>query len=90
MSAFTGKANGQMSVNGPKVDLGCRRRVVVSRTNGPVAALISGTFRGRRFRYGSDSGNIMRSRKEVYQQSSILRHQMNHQEPKNLTEVFGC
>ncbi len=37
-------------------------------------------------------GNIMRSRKEVYRQSSILRHQMNHQlrkEPKNLAEVFG-
>jgi hypothetical protein len=37
-------------------------------------------------------GNIMRSRKEVYRQSSILRHQVNHQvrkEPKNLAEVFG-
>ena len=37
-------------------------------------------------------GNIMRSRKEVYRQSSILRHQMNHQvrkEPRNLAEVFG-
>ena len=37
-------------------------------------------------------GNIMRSRKEVYRQSSILRHQANHQErkePKNLAEVFG-
>ena len=37
-------------------------------------------------------GNIMRVRKEVYRQSSILRHQMNHQvrkEPKNLAEVFG-
>ena len=37
-------------------------------------------------------GNIMRSRKEVYRQSSILRHQTNHQErkePKNLAEVFG-
>jgi len=37
-------------------------------------------------------GNIMRSRKEVYRQSSILRHEANHQErkePKNLAEVFG-
>ena len=37
-------------------------------------------------------GNIMRSRKEVYRQSSILRHQANHEErkePKNLAEVFG-
>ena len=37
-------------------------------------------------------GNIMRARKEVYRQSSILRHQMNHQvrkEPKDLAEVFG-
>jgi hypothetical protein len=37
-------------------------------------------------------GNIMRSRKEVYRQSSILRHQTNKQErkePKNLAEVFG-
>ncbi len=37
-------------------------------------------------------GNIMRSRKEVYRQSSILRHQANRQprkEPKNLAEVFG-
>ena len=37
-------------------------------------------------------GNIMRSRKEVYRQSSILRHQANKQErkePKNLAEVFG-
>ena len=37
-------------------------------------------------------GSIMRSRKEVYRQSSILRHQTNHQErkePKNLAEVFG-
>ena len=37
-------------------------------------------------------GNLMRTRKEVYRQSSILRHQMNHQvrkEPKNLAEVFG-
>ena len=37
-------------------------------------------------------GNIQRSRKEVYRQASILRHQLNHQvrkEPKNLAEVFG-
>ena len=37
-------------------------------------------------------GSIMRSRKEVYRQSSILRHQTNHQErkePKNVAEVFG-
>lgn len=37
-------------------------------------------------------GNIMRSRKEVYRQSSIMRHQANKQErkePKNLAEVFG-
>jgi len=37
-------------------------------------------------------GNIMRSRKEVYRQSSILRHETNKQqrkEPKNLAEVFG-
>jgi hypothetical protein len=37
-------------------------------------------------------GSIMRARKEVYRQSSILRHQTNHQErkePKNLAEVFG-
>ena len=37
-------------------------------------------------------GNIMRSRKEAYRQSSILRHQVNKQErkePKNLAEVFG-
>jgi hypothetical protein len=37
-------------------------------------------------------GSIMRSRKEVYRQSSILRHQSNKQErkePKNLAEVFG-
>src|SRR5262249_10066108 len=37
-------------------------------------------------------GNIMRSRKEVYRQSSILRHQENKQErkePKDLAEVFG-
>jgi hypothetical protein len=34
----------------------------------------------------------MRSRKEVYRQVSILRHELNHQvrkEPKNLAEVFG-
>jgi len=37
-------------------------------------------------------GNIMRSRKEVYRTSSILRHQINKQprkEPENLAEVFG-
>jgi catalase len=37
-------------------------------------------------------GNIQRVRKEVYRQSSILRHQLNHQvrkEPTNLAEVFG-
>jgi hypothetical protein len=37
-------------------------------------------------------GNLMRTRKEVYRQSSILRHALNHQmrrEPKNLAEVFG-
>ncbi|QEU89823.1 catalase family protein [Streptomyces kanamyceticus] len=36
-------------------------------------------------------GNIMRARKEVYRQSSILRHQLNHQvrkEPGSLAEVF--
>jgi len=34
----------------------------------------------------------MRARKEVYRQSSILRHEGNQQErkePKNLAEVFG-
>jgi hypothetical protein len=34
----------------------------------------------------------MRMRKEVYRQSSILRHALNHQirrEPTNLDEVFG-
>ena len=38
-------------------------------------------------------GSIMRSRKEAYKQSSILRHRENHQErkePKNLAEVFGA
>ncbi len=38
-------------------------------------------------------GSIMRSRKEVYRQSSILRHDTNHQErkePRNLAEVFGA
>ncbi len=38
-------------------------------------------------------GNIQRARKEVYRQSSILRHQLNHQvrkEPKNLAEVFDA
>jgi len=37
-------------------------------------------------------GNVMRARKEVYRQSSILRHQENHQErrePRNLAEVFS-
>jgi hypothetical protein len=37
-------------------------------------------------------GSVMRSRLEVYRQSSILRHQANNQErkePKNLAEVFG-
>ncbi|MBV9622528.1 MAG: catalase family protein [Acidobacteria bacterium] len=37
-------------------------------------------------------GSIMRSRKEVYRQSSILRHRENQQErkePKSLAEVFG-
>jgi hypothetical protein len=37
-------------------------------------------------------GNIQRARKEVYGQSSLLRHQLNHQErrePRNLAEVFG-
>ena len=37
-------------------------------------------------------GNIQRARKEVYRQSSLLRHELNHQtrrEPKNLAEVFG-
>jgi len=37
-------------------------------------------------------GNIMRARKEVYRQSSILRHQENKQErrePRNLADVFG-
>ena len=36
-------------------------------------------------------GNIQRARKEVYRQSSLLRHQLNHQlrqEPKSLAEVF--
>lgn len=37
-------------------------------------------------------GNIMRSRKEAYRQSSILRHAANHQprkEPRSLAEAFG-
>jgi hypothetical protein len=37
-------------------------------------------------------GNVQRARKEVYRQSSLLRHRLNHQvrkEPKNLAEVFG-
>ena len=36
-------------------------------------------------------GNIMRARKEVYRQSSLLRHELNHQvrrEPRNLAEAF--
>jgi len=38
-------------------------------------------------------GNIMRARKEVYRQSSILRHQMNNQmrrEPSDLAEVSAA
>jgi hypothetical protein len=38
-------------------------------------------------------GNIMRARKEVYRQSSILRHQLNGQvrkEPRNVAELFGA
>lgn len=38
-------------------------------------------------------GNIMRARKEVYRQSSILRHQRNQQvrqEPKTLAAIFGA
>jgi hypothetical protein len=38
-------------------------------------------------------GNIMRARKEVYRQSSILRHQLNGQvrkEPRNVAEIFGA
>lgn len=37
-------------------------------------------------------GNLQRARKEVYRQSSILRHELNDQvrrEPNNLAEVFG-
>jgi hypothetical protein len=37
-------------------------------------------------------GNIQRARKEVYRQSSLLRHDLNDQarrEPKDLAEVFG-
>lgn len=37
-------------------------------------------------------GNIMRVRKEIYRNSSILRHEKNHQarkEPRNVAEVFG-
>jgi hypothetical protein len=37
-------------------------------------------------------GNLQRARREVYRQSSILRHELNHQarkEPHNLAEVFG-
>lgn len=36
-------------------------------------------------------GNLMRARREVYRQSSILRHELNHQvrkEPRSLAEVF--
>jgi hypothetical protein len=35
----------------------------------------------------------MRARKEVYRQSSILRHQLNGQvrkEPRNVAELFGA
>jgi hypothetical protein len=38
-------------------------------------------------------GNIMRARKEVYRQSSILRHRLNGQvrkEPQDLAELFGA
>jgi len=38
-------------------------------------------------------GNLQRARKEVYRQSSLLRHELNHQlrrEPENLAEVFGA
>lgn len=38
-------------------------------------------------------GNIQLARKEVYRQSSILRHRLNHQErrePRNLAEIFGA
>ena len=38
-------------------------------------------------------GNIMWARKEVYRQSSILRHQVNHQvrkEPTSLAAVCGA
>lgn len=37
-------------------------------------------------------GNMQRTRKEVYRQSSLLRHELNHQlrrEPKSLAEVFN-
>jgi hypothetical protein len=37
-------------------------------------------------------GNIQRARKEVYRQSSLLRHDLNYQvrrEPKDLAEIFG-
>jgi hypothetical protein len=37
-------------------------------------------------------GSIMRARKEVYRLSSLLRHQLNHQDrkkPENLAEAFG-
>ena len=38
-------------------------------------------------------GNIMRARKEVYRQSSILRHRLNGQvrkEPRTVAEIFGA
>ena len=37
-------------------------------------------------------GNIMRARKEVYRQSSLLRHRLNGQErrePRSVAEIFG-
>src|SRR5438876_12339572 len=37
-------------------------------------------------------GNIQRARKEVYRESSLLRHQLNHEprrEPRKLADVFG-
>jgi hypothetical protein len=37
-------------------------------------------------------GNIQRARKEVYRESSLLRHDLNYQvrrEPRNLAEAFG-
>ena len=38
-------------------------------------------------------GNIMRARKEVYRQSSLLRHRLNGQvrkEPRNVAQLFGA